>query len=88
VKALIVNLVWKLVLLGAVMLCTAIGWMLYDVARYGRFDSVIAEWFHTVQVTMQVMLRTDPIMTLVFFPFGILVILILFGLLIWLHQER
>jgi hypothetical protein len=34
------------------------------------------------------MLRMDPIMTLIFFPFGILVILILFGLLIWLHQER
>ena len=87
-KAFFVNLVWKLVLLGAVLLCTSIGWMLYDIARYGRFDSIVSEWFHTVQVYFQVMLRMDPIMTLIFFPFGILVILILFGLLIWLHQER
>jgi hypothetical protein len=50
VKAFFVNLVWKLVLLGAVLLCTAIGWMLYDIARYGRFDSIVSEWFHTVQV--------------------------------------
>lgn len=67
-KAFFVNLAWKLVLVSAVGLCTAIGWMLYDIARYGRFDSFLSEWLRTVKVTLQVMMRTDPVMTLVSLP--------------------
>ena len=87
-KAFIVNLLWKLVLVGALLLCTAIGWWLYDIARRGRFDNILSEWLRTVSVTLQVVLRTDPIAALFLFPFGILVILILIGLLIWLQRSR
>lgn len=87
-RALIVNLLWKLVLVGALFLCTAIGWFLYDMARQGRLDNILSEWLRTASVTLQVMFRTDPILTLILFPLGILVVLILFGLLLWLQQDR
>ena len=87
-RALIVNLLWKLVLLGALVLCTAIGWLLYDMARYGRLDNIVSEWVRTASITLQVMFRIDPILTLLVFPFGILVVFILIGLLIWLQRDR
>jgi hypothetical protein len=88
VRGLIASFTSKVLLVAVVAACTALGWFLYEVARNQRFDTVLGEWLHTVLVTIQVMFRIDPIMMLVAFPLGILVVLILLGLLIWLRRAR
>ena len=88
VRSLFEYLIWKGLLLASLAACTALGWFLYEAARNHRLDTVFGEWLRTVMVTIQVMFRLDPIMMLVFFPLGILIVLILLGLLIWLQRAR
>ncbi len=88
VRELIANITWKVLLLAALVACTALGWFLYDVARRQRLDVVFGEWLRTARVTIQVMFRMDPILMLIVFPLGIVIVLILFGLLIWMQRER
>jgi hypothetical protein len=88
VKDLIVNVTWKVLLVAALAVCTALAWLLYDVVRNQRFDAVFGEWLHTARVTIQVIFRVDPVLMLVVFPLGILIVLILVGLLIWMQRAR
>jgi uncharacterized membrane protein YdjX (TVP38/TMEM64 family) len=78
---------WKVVAVIALVGCTGLGWYLYEIARDNRFDNTAAEWVRTAIVTVQVAFRLDPILTLIFFPLGILVVLILGGLLIWMNKD-
>lgn len=82
------DLAWRLVTLAALVGCTALGWYLFVLAREARFDNAVAGFFRSVAVTLDVAFRLDPVLTLIVGPFAVLVILILMGLLIWMHKDR
>lgn len=84
----LVSIAWKVLGLAAMAACVALGWMLFDFAYNHRIDNVVAEWFRSMAVTIRVMFRMDPVLTAVFFPLGILVVLVLTGLLIWMQRDR
>ena len=83
-----VELFWKLMALGALIGCTLLGWYVFQLARENSLDSTFAQIYRTVTVTLQVMFRLDPVLALIVFPFAVVVILVLIGLLIWLHKDR
>jgi len=88
VKKALIGAWWKIATLITLAGCIWLGWFLYELARGHRFDNVFGEWFRTLLITVQVAFRLDPVLTLIFFPLGILVVLILVGLLIWLQKDR
>ena len=87
-KQFLAELGWKIVAVIALAGCTGLGWYFYEIARENRFDNTLSEWIRTAMVTIQVVFRLDPVLTLIFFPLGILVVLILGGLLIWMQKDR
>ena len=82
------GIAWRILGVAALAACVFLGWMLYEFAYNHRVDNVVFEWFRSIYVTVRVMFRMDPILTALFFPLGILVVLILTGLLIWMQRER
>ena len=86
-KSILTEFGWKIAAVVALVGCTGLGWYLYEIARENRFDNTLSEWIRTTMVTIQVAFRLDPILTLIFFPLGILIVLILGGLLIWMQKE-
>ncbi len=87
-KQILADLGWKIVAVIALVGCTGLGWYFYEIARQNRLDNTLSEWGRTAMVTIQVVFRLDPVLTLIFFPLGILLILILGGLLIWMQKDR
>jgi len=74
--------------LAVLAACVLIGWALFQFAHDHRIDNVVSEWARSVYVTIQVMFRMDPMLTLILFPLGIVIVLVLTGLLIWIQRER
>lgn len=83
-----VELVWRLSALVALAGCSVLGWLLFRLAQQSDLDNNLAELYRTVTVTLQAEFRLDPVLTLIIFPFAVIVILILIGLLIWMHKDR
>ena len=88
VKDSFIELFWKLIALVALGGCSVLGWYLFELARHQKLDNAFAEFYRMVTVTLQVVFRLDPVLALIVFPFAIVVIMILIGLLIWLHKDR
>ncbi len=87
-KGSLVELAWKLVALAALAGCTLLGWYIFELARENRFASAFGDFYRFVSRSLQIMFRLDPVLALIVFPFAIVVVMILIGLLVWLHKDR
>ncbi len=87
-KARFAELVWRLLGLVALVGCSALGWFLFELSRRYQFDNEIAGLLRTVGTSLKTMFRLDSVLSLLIYPFAVLVVLILVSLFLWMRKDR
>lgn len=84
----VAEVVWRLLGLAALVGCSALGWYLFDLSRRHHFHNEIAAMIRSAIASLNAMLRLDPVLSVIVYPFAVIVLLLLIGLFVWLRRDR